>query len=221
MAELHGGRPTLRFVCFCVLCVAVVACEADWLFAPPKDRLPLTGGIRRLSAFGDGAPVSQAFLADVPMLTALQVRFLGNATADVEWEVYDIPADAYLALGHRAVAVRGQGTFEIPVPPSPVAGHWLRVTLRRTGETPVPLALAVSGVNSYPGPLTVNGREELSDLALTAIGRSTFAGLLAAQAGRFGALRSPIPLALMFTVATWALLTFVYFMVFAEEEHEN
>ncbi len=210
-----------RFVFFCALCVAVVACEADWLFAPPKQQFPVAGGIRRLSAFGSGATVSQTFTTDVAMLVALQVRVLGNATADVEWEVYDVRADGYLSLGHRAVAVRGEAPFEIPVRPMPVAGHPLRLTLRRTGDTPVPLALAVSELNSYAGPLSIDGREQLADLALTAIGRSTFAGLVAGQAGIFRGLRSPVPLALMFAATTWALLTFVYFMAFAEEEHES
>ncbi len=214
--DLHGRWPVLRLVLFCALSAGLAVCEAAWLFVAPEQRFPVGGAVGTLPAFGRGATVSQTFVTDVPTLIALQVRLRGNGSADIEWEVSDVEGAAprVLARGTRPVAVRGEAPFDIPLPPTREAGRRLCLTLRRSGDTPVPLALAVSEVNSYPGPLTVDGREQFADLALAAVGRSRAAGLVGSRT----AFRSPVLDALLFLTGTCALLTFVYFMVFAEEE---
>lgn len=210
---------------FALACAASIGYEIYALFirsgGPVLDvrgRRPIV-----LRDLGAGEQISQTFVARAESLDALTVwvRSDGPVSANVRCALLLAEHGSFVPLYRWVerldVDGRAARTFTFP-PVVPSRNRQFRFDLQLT-----PPAVRSLGVEAWAedaladGVMLIGGREQWGDLALRTRASPPFRSLLRNAKGVPDPLRHPAVALLFLAVANWAVVTFVYYMVAADE----
>lgn len=204
-------------------CAVVLLVEAWLLFAP---QTMVVSGSRPLvlGALGEGWRISQTFVAHADGLEALTLGFRASGAtvaADLTCELLMSTRGSFVELFRwtEHVEVRGRQVHTFSFPPVRMSrGTTYRFDLRLPRPSAAGLALeAFSDDALRPGRLSIDGRGQWGDLALTARAASRYRNFLAGAVGLPSVFRTT-PLALVIlALYNWAIIALIYFMVVADD----
>jgi hypothetical protein len=171
------------------LVLVLIVLQAHLLWRPPRFVYEQTWGTRLIAGLRPGSSVTQEFTpASIDPLTAIGIDVRGDVTLD--WRLtgtspYGDHEWTVVAAGQVDVDRASPGEILLHVGRLPSWNRFFRLELHvvRVG-TGSPPGFVVSRLNSYVGNLTIDGRQEFADLALTLVGMSPRDRLAALQERR-------------------------------------
>lgn len=214
-----------RWVGFGLVAAGILTAELHAFLTPPRDVFRTAWRARDLAAFTRGGVVSQVFSvgAQIEPLTGVSIRARATGgSARIGWTLESCLGSecrtfTLLSRGTRILEAGGEAWVTLAFPPTAAWNRKFRLSARLLDVDAAQVTLRYSPTGAYPGILTVDGREELGDLLLAAVGETLHARvrrLLAAS-------QSPLAVAAGGAVVLLyhaALFGLVYFLVFSPRQ---
>ncbi len=172
-----------RRVVFGLVAAGILTAELHAFLTPPRDVFRTAWRARDLAAFSRGAVVSQVFsvAAQIEPLTGVSIRVRATGgSARIGWTLESCLGSecrtfTTLSGGTRTVAAGGEAWVTLAVPPTAAWNRKFRLSVRLLDVDAASVRLRYSPTGAYPGILAADGKEELGDLLLAAVGESLHA----------------------------------------------